>query len=416
MAGTCKRSFGFTVNFGVAPLSIAVMRLNGVPPSREDLPLRALVTDVHLRSAVAGLRALGAAGTEVLALAPSWLGAGLRSRHARGRAAGPDAVADPAGFAARVGALGAEFGPLVVYPGQEAAIDALLAAPRPLLDKLALPYSSPESLKAVRDKRSLAELCAGVGLRAPKTLFEGTAAELLEGRISPPFMLKPARPGGTLGSAAPVGFEHELRTRLVGMPPDEPLLVQKCTPGPLTAVALVLDRAGRVVSRFQQEARRTWPPEAGPSSLAVSVPPDEDLVTRSARLLAEAGYSGLAELQFVGNGRSRELIDVNPRFYGSLPLALAAGVNLPAAWHANVTGAPTPSPGHYRVGVTYRWLEADFSAALRGSPRLLLDRARSPRTGSMWASDDPLASVFLAASAAGARIRRRLPKCHRVAT
>ncbi len=378
--------------------------------------MRALVTDVHLRSAVAGMRALGVAGTEVLGLAPSWLGAGLRSRHARIRAAGPDAVLDPVGYAARVGALGAEFGPLVVYPGQEAAIDALLAAPRPLLDKLVLPYSSPESLKAVRDKRSLAELSTGVGLGAPNTLFEGTAADLLEGRISPPFMLKPARPGGTLGSAEPVGDESELRARLVGMPADEPLLVQERVPGPLTAVALVLDRAGRLVSRFQQEARRTWPPEAGPSSLAVSVPPDEDLVNRCARLLAEVGYSGLAELQFVGNGRGRELIDVNPRFYGSLPLALAAGVNLPAAWHACVTGAQTPSPSPYRVGVTYRWLEADFSAALRGAPRLLLDRAGSPRTGSMWASDDPLASLFLATSAAGARIRRRLPKYRRVPT
>lgn len=376
--------------------------------------LKALVTDAHLRSSVAGIRALGAARISVMALAPSWLGAGLRSRHARFRATGGDAVADPAGYAARVGDLGAEFGPLVVYPGQEAAIDALLAAPPALLEKVILPYSSSESLTVVRNKRSLAALSAGAGLRAPTTLFEGTAAELLNYRISPPFVLKPARPGGTLRSAKQIDSETELHSRLVGMPADEPLLAQERSPGPLTAVALVLDRAGRLVSRFQQEARRTWPPEAGPSSLAVSVPPDDDLVACSARLLAEVGYSGLAELQFVGNGRDRELIDVNTRFYGSLPLALAAGVNLPAAWHACVTGAPTPSPGEYRVGVTYRWLEADLTAALRGTPRLLLDRAGSPRTGSMWASDDPLASVFLATSALGVRIRRRMPKYARV--
>ena len=52
------------------------------------------------------------------------------------------------------------------------------------------------------------------------------------------------------------------------------------------------------------------------------------------------GFGGLAQLQFVqAPGGAPALIDVNPRFYGSLPLALACGVNLPDAWHALVSGA-----------------------------------------------------------------------------
>ncbi len=400
-------------NLTVRPTFYDAMAIEGITDGGPPAPLPALVTDAHLRSAVAGVRALGVAGVDVLALAPSRLGAGLRSRHAAGRAVGPDAVTDPERFAARVGAMAAEQGGAVVYPGQEAAIDALLAAPAPLLDKVVLPYADPGSLAAVRDKRLLAELSSGVGLGAPGTLFEGAAAELREAEVSLPLVLKPARPGGSLQTARPIDSREELHGELALLPADEPVLVQERAPGPLTAVAMVVDEGGKVVARFQQEARRTWPPGAGPSSLAVSVAPDERLVSRSARLLSEVGYSGLAELQFVGTSDGPALIDVNTRFYGSLPLALAAGVNLPAAWHATVSGGPAPRPGSYRVGVSYRWLEADLTAALRGAPGPLFERTARPRAGSMWASDDPLASALLAASAVGVRVRRRLPAYRR---
>ena len=117
-------------------------------------------------------------------------------------------------------------------------------------------------------------------------------------------------------------------------------------------------------------------------------------------MLAEAGYWGLAQVQFIDTPDRPELIDVNPRFYGSLALALAAGVNLPAVWHAVVTGGPVTAPGRYRVGVTYRWLEAELMAALHGRPRLIARRAPAPRTGAMWSRDDPRPGVLLGARAA----------------
>ena len=103
------------------------------------------------------------------------------------------------------------------------------------------------------------------------------------------------------------------------------------------------------------------------------------------------------------------MLDVNPRFYTSLPLALACGVNLPGAWHAVVVGDPPPSPGPYRLGVGYRWLEGEMTAAVRlRKPSLLPACGR--RVGAMWARDDPLASTLLGVEAALVRARRRLPR------
>ena len=152
--------------------------------------------------------------------------------------------------------------------------------------------------------------------------------------------------------------------------------------GPLVSIELVIDREGRLVARFQQVTRRTWPSAAGSIALATSVEPDEGLVSRTAAMLAELGYWGLAQVDFVETPSGFTLLDVNPRFYRCLPLAVACGTNLPALWHAVAVGRPVGAPGAYRTGMTYRWLEADFVAAVRGAPARLFERAPAAQHGS----------------------------------
>jgi predicted ATP-grasp superfamily ATP-dependent carboligase len=200
-----------------------------------------------------------------------------------------------------------------------------------------------------------------------------------------------------------------VQSALVGAPDDEQVVAQEHIRGHLMAVSLVVGRDVRAVASFQQRAHRTWPPGAGPSSLAVSVALDSGLAERAAGLLSAAGYWGLAELQFIDDARKPALIDINTRFYGSLALALASGVNLPAMWHAVALGQDPAVNDGYRIGVRYRWLEGEFIAAIHGRPGLLLHRTARPRVGPMWAADDPLAGAVMGAGIVGGWLRRRIP-------
>ena len=370
---------------------------------------KALVTDIHLRASVAGARGLGRAGHEVLGLGGRWSAGGLWSRHVSGRAVDRRAETDADALHRAIERLVARHGPLVVYPGQESTIDALLAR-APLPGGAVLPYPGIEGLRAIRDKRRLAELADAAGLGHPETVAEAAAGELRGARLRYPSVVKPVAAGGTLATTRPVESQEQLEAVLAGLPDDEPLLVQERVSGPLAAVGLVVDSEGRVTARFQQVAERTWPADAGVSVIAVSVAPDEQLVARAADLLRSAGYSGFAQLQFVQGPEGPALIDVNPRFYGSLPLALACGANLPAAWHALVTGGEAHEPGDYRVGVTYRWLEGDVLAAFYGSPGRLFKRARRPRAAAVWSARDPIPSTLLAVDAVAIKLGRRLPR------
>jgi predicted ATP-grasp superfamily ATP-dependent carboligase len=201
--------------------------------------------------------------------------------------------------------------------------------------------------------------------------------------------------------------ERELRELLESLPCDERLLIQERAEEPLVGLALVVGRDGSQVARFQQVAERTWPERAGGSTVAVSVEPDLDLAERATTLLADAGYWGLAQLQFLTTGRGPALIDVNTRFYGSMPLALAAGVNLPAAWHAVVMDRADGQPPRYSAGVRYRWLEGEIVAGLRGSPNRLLPLRPRPRAGAVWLRDDPVPSALLAVEMGWSRVARR---------
>lgn len=355
------------------------------------------------RGAVAGLRALGRAGLRPLALGRDRWSAGLWSRHADGAVAVPR---EAGAFERALTGLGERHGPLVVYPGTESTLDRVLHAAATQRDVIA-PF--PESVRLLRRKDRLGGLAAGTGIRVARTLDEGTAAELLHRPPRFPCAVKGARPAGALSMTRVVGDRDGWEALLRSLPADERLLVQPRLEGPVRSLDLVLDRDGAVVARCQHEAARTWPAQAGSTAWARTVAPDEELVARAAGLLAEVGHWGLVDLEFLQDAHGPVLIDVNPRFYGCLALPLAAGVDLPAAWHRVVLGEPAGRPGLYRVGTTYRWLEADVVAALKGSPGRLRPAPRAD-TGAMWAADDPLPGPLLALNALARRAAHRLDR------
>lgn len=129
------------------------------------------------------------------------------------------------------------------------------------------------------------------------------------------------------------------------------LIVQPYEDVPLRAVSGVI-WDGRFLALAHQRYLRLWPVRAGVGSAAVTVAPDYELEEKLAVILA--GHNGVFQAQLAGP----YLLDLNPRVYGSLPLTLAAGPNLPAI-------ACDAAQGKMRMltraqpGVRYRWVEGD---------------------------------------------------------
>ena len=104
-----------------------------------------------------------------------------------------------------------------------------------------------------------------------------------------------------------------------------------------------------MIAAVHEEALRTWPADCGPVSYAQTIAPEAQLAEQARALIAALGWSGIFNLQFIEAEAGLFLVDVNPRLYTSIGLAVAAGANLPAIWVESLLGG-RPEVAPYRVG------------------------------------------------------------------
>lgn len=370
-----------------------------------------ILDEVRDRPSLAAARALVAGGWTV------GVGGAERSLAARSKAASawhaithPDENQDA--FVQDVERVVRSGGYETVLPGFEPAVVALSAR----RERLSFPlgYGPHEGILAAIDKWRLSGLAETAGLEIPRTVVadaDGLAA--LSGSV----VIKPAnqcavRIGTVAFSDRRAALAHADWIEQRGCPP----IAQELLQGRLHAVSLVAGPDG-IVSIAQQVAEHAWPRPVGVTARGRTVAVDPALRVAIERLLDALGWQGLAQLQFLvpADGRPR-LIDFNPRFYGSLPLAVRAGANHADTWARLATGRPvTPTVG--RAGVRYQWFSRDLRASL-ADPRPVREVARCltiwpAAAHGLWSWDEPaFAPVFLLEQA-GRALRRRLTRVPR---
>jgi predicted ATP-grasp superfamily ATP-dependent carboligase len=161
----------------------------------------------------------------------------------------------------------------------------------------------------------------------------------------------------------------------VGYLASHPSLVQDRIVGPGAGVFVLFDR-GRLRAAFAHRRLRERPPSGGTSVLRESIALDPVLRDHAVRLLAPLGWHGVAMLEFkqdVSTGR-HFLMEVNGRFWGSLQLAIDAGVDFPFLLYELARRREIPEAPGYRVGTKSRWLLGDLDhlvARLLNSDRAL---------------------------------------------
>jgi predicted ATP-grasp superfamily ATP-dependent carboligase len=352
---------------------------------------RVLLAVEHRAASLTAARALRASGCEVWIATPNARTYAAYSRAVAGRFGVPDPALDPDGFVrALIGAARALDAAAVMPAGEPASL-ALAGRAEEFSGRTAVGAVAPETVERATDKVVLLELAAAAELTVPPSLY-ARREQLEEGaeEFDFPVLLKPRRSETFVGGrlelvmACRVRSPDELRAEMARLPGDE-WIVQRPVRGRLGAVSGVAWR-GELVCAVHQHALRTYP-EDGPSAFAVTAPPDFELENKVARLLELMNWSGIFQTQFIHGPSEPYLIDFNPRTYGSLALAVAAGMNLPAIWVELLLGG-SPVVGGYRTNVSYRSEERDARAMLTSLARGQLGAAVQvlvPRPGTVHA-------------------------------
>ncbi len=338
---------------------------------------RVLLADARGRGPLAAARGLHEVGFQVTAAAPASARpvAAHWSRSVDERLLVADPLKDEAGFldALERTVTGGRYS--VIVPCSDASLLAISRGRSRLERHVRSPLPPHDLVERSLDKRTLISVASRHGLSSPLSIACRGTAEALSaaGRIGLPVLAKPVhsvfevdgasrRVGATL-----VRNHRELEEAVVEY--GGSCIVQRRETGTVLSFAGVFAE-GRMLGEAVSVYNRTWRPDAGNVSFSHTIETPPLLGEHVGSLLEEIGWEGLFELELIERSdREWSAIDLNPRPYGSLALAIGAGANLPAIWCEHVLGRE-PERARARPRVFYRWEDADFAHALWQARRL----------------------------------------------
>jgi predicted ATP-grasp superfamily ATP-dependent carboligase len=376
---------------------------------------RVLLTGSEHPAGLAALRALDRAGFEVWAAVESRKSLGARSRVPAGLVDVPDPRTSPEGFVGALAEAAKRLQAEVVLPGTEAALLAMAGRDDAFPASVAVGNAPETALRRATDKTALGLLSLRAGLDVPPTRVLSAGDPEGRDELTFPAVVKPLRSElSTEGrlrrfEASRVESREELERALRALP-DEVGLVQPYIDGRLISFNGVTFE-GKLYGANQHVVHRVWPDRCGQAVFAETIPMIPRRESAVAAFMKELGWSGVFNLQLIERDGRDYVIDLNPRFYVSLTLAVAAGLNLPAIWASLLLGLPVDAHG-YRTGVRFRQEKGDPRAIfceLRrgqlGAARDLLPRRRTVHA--LFSIRDPRPGLSIFGDALAALRRRR---------
>jgi len=324
-----------------------------------------LVSDGDQRSALAAVRSLGRSGYRVFVCSSSGRSIAGASRHTIAEHAVSPPLTDPSRFAQDVASLIAKLEIDLFLPMTEEAFNAVFASPE-LFTRVCIPSATAEQFRAVSDKKRVLEAAPFCGLKVPAQVVMSKPADLdkmVQAALRFPIVLKPARSVAQVGTKQlKVGIVHcsdqtELRRAVEAVPGEAyPLLLQARVIGPGVGIFLLL-WDGELVAKFAHRRLREKPPAGGVSVYRESIAADPSLVNRSRRLLEGFGWRGVAMIEYKIDEATGVpfIMEINGRFWGSLQLAIDAGVDFPSLLVARAFGERASGPHEYKLGIRSRW-------------------------------------------------------------
>jgi len=350
-----------------------------------------LVTDGEARAALAVVRSLGRGGYDVFVCSPRRRSLAGASLHCQCECSVPSPLDAPEEYVDAVTRLVSDWGIDILVPISEASLMAMLPH-RARFRQLCIPFALDSRFSRISDKAHVMEVAQSIGIAVPEqhTLATPDDRRRLEAAdIRFPVVVKPARSVTRIGDQqVKLGAIHASDWQLLQEIFDAtpigayPLLVQQRIVGPGLGLSLLLwDR--EVVAAFSHRRLREKPLSGGVSVYRESIRLDARLLELTKALLAQFDWEGVAMVEYkIESPRNTPyLMEINGRFWGSLQLAVDAGVDFPRLLVA-VALDQRPEPVlTYCEGVRTRWWWGDVDhllARLRYSGKALALPANAP--------------------------------------
>ena len=215
--------------------------------------------------------------------------------------------------------------------------------------------------RIANDKFEMQKLAGRLGINVAEelTISKGMTAAEIVSALRLPVVIKP-RASYTKEKISQkdrvlkIYDEKGLGEFLSKVRPDESYVAQRNFIGKGAGVEIIA-KQGRILVAFQH-VRIHEPLTGGGSSYRMSVYPFEPLLEASKKIIGALKYTGVAMIEYKFNDKTQDwiFIEINARFWGSLPLPVACGIDFPYYLYCMIVEGKTRFNPYYKAGVYCR--------------------------------------------------------------
>lgn len=234
-----------------------------------------------------------------------------------------------------------------------------------------VPFEDFPKMMQLHNKNEVMKLASELDIRIPGTYEIDNAADIdkFSKEMEYPVVIKLRNATSSVGisyaySASEFVSKYKQTIHKFNLKSSEYPIVQEYIPGSGYGVSMLYNQ-GDIRASFTHKRLREYPITGGPSTLRVSVR-NQEMEKAARKLLDHVNWHGVAMVEFKLDERTNKpvLIEVNPRFWGSVYQAIAAGVNFPYLLYEMALYGDVEPVFNYKVGVKTRFLLNDFRALI----------------------------------------------------
>lgn len=321
--------------------------------------MRVLITDAESAVSLAIARSLGKNGIECVCTSTTKIAVTFFSKYCRKKIITPSPKFEAKKFIEKIKKICREENIEVILPVRGPSTLAISKHKKELEKYSLVPFEDYEKLEKVYNKASLIQTASHIGILIPKTLIiknNQNIENFLE-RLSFPVVIKLSKSEGSMGVKYAYNREDLIQKYfLLREKSDAPILLQEYISGEGYGCSVLFDSRSNPIAVFCHKRLRENPPTGGPSVARISIKwPELERITL--KLMKHLRWKGLAMVEYkVDSGGKPYLMEVNPRFWGSLPLAIASGVDFPNLFVKYALGEKIEPIKDYQNGVIARRL------------------------------------------------------------
>lgn len=196
--------------------------------------------------------------------------------------------------------------------------------------KIKIALSSAQTLELCRDKYQLLNFCKDTGCTPAFSLFD---AAFNAAQFHFPCFAKPRIGAGSQGARV-IANPQSLKQ----LAQDGSYLIQELLPGDEYSVDVYVSRERHVLAAVPRLRMKI---DSG-IAVASQTRNNPELIKNALTIMEKVNITYVANIQFKANAAGEfKLLEINPRFPGTLPLTAAAGIDIPRLLIKELQGEPT---------------------------------------------------------------------------